>query len=199
MRRSMRAVITVVVVAMAGVQCGGDDPSGPSGAQCAGVQGASIAFCRQVDNYVAGFGVQGQDFITVTCIVGPQGATVSNSTNGSYSCGGTYKLTTYATATISLAWGGSTSYSEYEEAEVTRGEGTFTVHVTKSSGGQGNLFFSMSSGSNWMFDTVPVNTQCGSADATVEAVAVTADGSDLSAAAARGETVRVKRYAYRNE
>ena len=189
MSRTHRAfMLGLSVVAFA--QCGGDDSTGPSLTSCAGGQGAVIAFCRQVDNYEAGYGVPGQDYIIVTCIVGPSGATVSNATNGTYSCGGSYKLTTYATATISLNWGGSTNYSEYDEATVTRGEGTFAIQVTKESGGQGNLFLSMVSGSNWMFDTVPVNTLCSDAAPASEALPV-ADAPALPTRATRA--VRVVR------
>jgi len=128
---------------------------------CESADGVAVAFCRQVNNYEAGFGVPGQDFITVDCIVGPAGATVSNTRNGTYSCGGTYRLTSFSTASIALNWGGSTTYSLYETFEIlSPGEGSFSVRVNKISGGNGNLFLTMSSGYSWMFDAVPVNTVC---------------------------------------
>jgi hypothetical protein len=128
---------------------------------CESADGVAVPFCRQMNNYESGFGVPGQDFITVDCIVGPAGATVSNTQNGTYSCGGTYRLTSFSTATISLNWGGSTTYSLYETFEIlSPGEGSFSVRVNKISGGSGNLFLTMDSGSSWMFDAVPVNTVC---------------------------------------
>ncbi len=152
-------IITALMIALSG--CGGDDSTGPAGANCAGGQGSVVEFCRQVDHYEAGFGVPGLDVITATCLVGPNGATVSNQMNGTYYCGGTYKLTSFPTATIELNWGGSTSYSDYAEHQITSpGEGSFSVRVNKISGGAGNLFLTMSSGSSWMFDVVLVNTNC---------------------------------------
>ena len=152
-------IVTALMIALAG--CGGDDSTGPAAATCAGGQGSVVEFCRQVDHYEAGFGVPGQDVITATCLVGPSGATVSNQMNGTYYCGGTYKLTTFPTATIELNWGGSTSYSEHVAYQITStGTGSFSVRVNKISGGSGNLFLTMSSGSSWMFDVVPVNTNC---------------------------------------
>lgn len=162
LRRLFLLAPLFMVAALA--QCGGGDSTGPSSSSCGGGHGSSVAFCRQVNNYDAGYGVEGQDFIQVTCIVGPAGATVSNAMNGTYSCGGTYKLTTFATAEIALNWGGSTSFTEHQSFNVpARGSGTFSITVTKLSGGSGNLFFSMSSGSNWMFDAIPLNTNCPSA------------------------------------
>ena len=131
-----------------------------------------MAFCNQVNHYEAGYGVPGQDYIVVTCLSGPSGATVSNTMNGTYTCGGTYKLTTFSTATISLAWGGSTSFSSYHEYQITSaGTGSFTVTVTKTSGGSGNLFLSMASGSSWMFDVVPINTGCAASHAAAPSAA----------------------------
>ncbi|MGH2567910.1 MAG: hypothetical protein ACRDGA_06185 [Bacteroidota bacterium] len=125
---------------------------------CGDGQGYKVVFSRQVDHYEADYGVAGQDVITVSCLVGPQGATVSNATNGTYYCSGTYKLSTFQTARIDLNWGGSTSYSMRESFEITaKGTGTFKLKCTKISGGSGNMFLSMSSGSSWMFDTVLVN------------------------------------------
>jgi hypothetical protein len=123
-----------------------------------------VEFCGQVDNYVNGYGVEGVDEILVESIQGPEGATVSNQTNGEYIVTGTYKLGTYSSASISLNWGGTTSYSLTEDYPISSpGEGDFTVRVIKESGGSGNLFLRMSSGSKWMFDVVPVNTNCSSA------------------------------------
>lgn len=159
-------VIIASVIALSG--CGDDDSTGPAGATCAGGQGSVVEFCRQVGNYEAGFGVPGLDVISATCLVGPSGATVSNQMNGTYYCGGTYKLTSFPTATIGLNWGGSTSYSEYVEHQITSpGEGSFSVRVNKVSGGAGNLFLSMSSGSSWMFDVVLVNTNCPASSAAL--------------------------------
>ena len=128
-----------------------------------GENSGNVEFCRQVNNYKAGYGVEGVDEIIVTTIQGPEGATVSNQKNGEYIVNGTYKLGTFNTATISLNWGGSTSYSLVEDYEInSAGEGSFTVRVIKKSGGSGNLFLSMASGSNWMFDAIPLNTLCSS-------------------------------------
>ena len=128
-----------------------------------GENSGNVEFCRQVNNYEAGYGVEGVDEIIVTTIQGPEGATVSNQKNGEYIVNGTYKLGTFNTATISLNWGGSTSYSLVEDYEInSAGEGSFTVRVIKESGGSGNLFLSMASGSKWMFDAIPLNTLCSS-------------------------------------
>ncbi len=161
MRRPIITLPTLGLLIVA-IGCGddGETTGPPSGSSCAGGQGSVVEFCRQVEHYEAGFGVEGDDVITATCLVGPEGATVSNEMNGTYYCGGTYKLTTFPNATIDLNWGGSTSYSEYQADEVTAGEGTFSVKVVKISGGSGNMFLSMSSGSSWMFDVVLVNTLC---------------------------------------
>jgi len=131
-----------------------------------------VEFCRQVDNYTAGYGVPGEDYILVSCIVGPEGATVSNQKNGTYYCSGIYRLSTYSFGEISLNWGGSTSYSYYQEHEINAaGEGTFNIKVTKTSGGSGNIFLSMSSGSSWMFDTVLVNVNCaGVSERSLDAI-----------------------------
>jgi len=145
---------------------GGSDGNGDSNGNgdSDGNGGCNVEFCRQVNNYEYGYGVEGVDEIVVTCIQGPDGATVSNQMNGEYIVNGTYKLGTFDTATIDLHWGGTTSYSLYEDYEInSAGEGSFTVQVIKTSGGSGNLFLSMASGSKWMFDAVPVNTLCDSA------------------------------------
>ena len=125
---------------------------------CGDGQGYKVVFTKQVDHYEAGYGVAGQDVIIVSCLVGPQGATVSNSMNGTYYCSGTYTLSTFQTAKIDLNWGGTTSYSMRESFSITaKGTGTFKVKCTKTSGGSGNMFLSMASGSSWMFNTVLVN------------------------------------------
>ncbi len=169
MKRIIRTLLTGSMLGGLSVACGGDKVTGPQTQTCGGGQGQAVAFCRQVDNYVAGYGVPGQDVIRATCLVGPQGATVSNQQNGTYYCGGTYKLTSFPNAKISLNWGGSTSFSEApQDYQITSpGEGTFFVKVVKQSGGAGNLFLSMSSGSNWMFDAVLVNTLCTAASVSL--------------------------------
>jgi hypothetical protein len=160
MKRRLGLTIAPLVAVLVSLQCKSDSTGPQAQGLCAGT-GAVVAFCNQVDHYEAGYGVPGQDYINVTCLSGPSGATVSNTMNGTYTCGGTYKLTTFSTATIGLHWGGSTSYSSYHEYQITSaGTGSFTVTVTKISGGSGNLFLSMASGSSWMFDVVPINTGC---------------------------------------
>jgi hypothetical protein len=124
---------------------------------CGKGSGIPVAFCKQVDHYESGYGVPGQDEIHVDCIVGPDGATVSNQTNGAYYCSGTYKLTTYDNAKINIGWGGTTYFSHMEECTIYKGEGTFSVSITKTSGGEGNMALDMSSGSSYMFSTVLVN------------------------------------------
>lgn len=125
---------------------------------CGNGSGYPVEFCDQVDYYEAGYGVQGLDEINVTCLVGPKGATVSNQMDGTYYCSGTYKLTSYNYGEISIGWGGTTYFeSSPEEYQITSGEGTFLLEVTKKSGGSGNIFLSMSSGSKWMFNVVLIN------------------------------------------
>ena len=159
--RSLIVLLTLVmVVAMFGSGCKKESSTGPGASleNCGGGQGYTVRFTKQVDHYEAGYGVPGNDVITVSCIVGPEGATVSNSKNGTYYCAGTYKLTTFQTAKISLNWGGTTSYTMNEPYNITgAGQGTFVVKCTKSSGGSGNIFLSMASGSSWMFNTVLVD------------------------------------------
>lgn len=157
MRYVLFFACVIVFLSALFLSCKKDNPAspGPSLENCGDGQGYKVNVTRQADHYEAGYGVQGQDVITVSCLVGPAGATVSNATNGTYYCSGTYKLTTYQTATISLNWGGTTSYSMHESYEITSpGSGTFKVQCAKISGGSGNMFLSMSSGSRWMFDTV---------------------------------------------
>lgn len=140
--------------------CKKESSTGPGSTieNCGDGQGYKVVFTKQVDHYEAGYGVPGQDVITVSCLVGPAGATVSNSTNGTYYCAGTYKLSTYQTAKIDIAWGGTTSYSMHESFNIpSSGTGTFKLKCNKTSGGQGNIFLTMSSGSSWMFNTVLVN------------------------------------------
>jgi len=130
---------------------------------CGKGSGYPVAFCNQVDHFEAGYGVKGQDLIIVTCLVGPSGATVSNTTNGIYYCSGSYKLSTFESAVIDFGWGGTVEIgTPTESCTVTRGEGTFQVSVNKLNGGDGNMILSMSSGSMWMFTTVIVNTNCNS-------------------------------------
>jgi hypothetical protein len=121
-------------------------------ATCGKASGYVVEFCKQVDNYKAGFGKAGKDVIHVDCIVRPAGTTVSNQTNGTYYCSGTYKLTTYDDAEIYLMWGGTTNI-ECELFKITKGEGNFSIKAIKESGGEGNIYLRMSSGSSWMFST----------------------------------------------
>jgi len=135
----------------------GEDPDDPSADAC------NVAFCEQVDHYENGYGHPGVDTITVDCVAGPAGATVSNARNGEYTITGTYTLDSYDTAKIELAWGGSTTYVDFESFTISeKGSGEFSIRVVKESGGSGNLFLTMSSGSNWMFNTVLVNEGCTS-------------------------------------
>lgn len=53
------------------------------------VANCNVQFCGQVDNYKNGYGNPSADRITVTCIQGPSGATVSNQMNGEYVVTGT--------------------------------------------------------------------------------------------------------------
>ncbi|HGY57359.1 MAG TPA: hypothetical protein ENK44_16745, partial [Caldithrix abyssi] len=85
---------------------------------CGKGEGYPIEFCRQVEHYTNGYGIPGQDYILVDCLVGPEGATVSNTKNGTYYCAGRYRLSTYTTATIGLHWGGTTTYTAYEEYQI---------------------------------------------------------------------------------
>lgn len=125
---------------------------------CGNGTGYEIEFCDQIGYYDAGYGVPGLDEINVTCLVGPREATVSNQTNGTYYCSGQYKLTSFDEGEISICWGGTTYYDTFpEDYQITRGEGTFSLEVSKKSGGTGNIFLAMSSGSMWMFDVVLIN------------------------------------------
>jgi hypothetical protein len=161
MRTLLIALCALTCLSLLSLSCKKESSTGPAPSleNCGGGQGYKVSFTKQVDHYEAGYGVAGSDVITVTCIVGPSGATVSNATNGTYYCSGTYKLTTFQTATIELNWGGSTSYTLRESHNITSpGQGTFVVKCTKSSGGSGNLYLTMNSGSSWMFNTVLVDT-----------------------------------------
>ena len=160
MRHILFFTCLIICLSVLLLSCKKDSPAspGPSIENCGDGQGYKVDFIKQVDHYEAGYGVPDKDVITVSCLVGPAGATVSNSTNGTYYCAGTYKLTTYQTAKIDLNWGGTTSYSMHESYQISAaGSGTFVLKCTKISGGDGNIFLSMSSGSNWMFNTVLVN------------------------------------------
>ena len=118
----------------------------------------NVEFCRQQDNYQSGFGVPSVDKITIVCISGPTGATVSNQMNGEYMIKGTYKLGSFSNAEIQLNWGGTPTYSSYTSHVITSpGSGAFMVKVNKVSGGSGNLYLSMISGTKWMFDATPYN------------------------------------------
>jgi hypothetical protein len=161
MRKFLTLFSMVICMSLLFLSCKKDNPadSGPTLENCGGGQGYKITVTRQVDHYEAGYGVPNQDVISVSCLVGPAGATVSNSTNGTYYCSGTYKLATYQTATITLSWGGTTSYSMQQSQSISAaGQGTFIVKCTKMSGGEGNMFLSMASGSRWMFSTVLTDT-----------------------------------------
>ena len=56
--------------------------SGPS--SVFGAEDCNVDFCRLEYDYYGGYGVEGVDEIIVTCIKGPDGATVSNNLNGEY-------------------------------------------------------------------------------------------------------------------
>lgn len=181
MKKTIDFLLILLILASMVLSCK-DDSSGPGGSgrvSCGGGQGYTVEFCRQVGYYTAGYGVPGKDQITVNCLIGPEGATVSNSTNGTYYCSGTYKLTTFSSATISLGWGGTTYYDQMPQEYTisSPGQGTFSVSFSKKSGGDGNIFLSMSSGSSWMFDVVLVNVNCNSASPKISKVPL--DGSDL--------------------
>ncbi len=171
MKHSLRFTGILLIAVMSLVTCKKKSPTqgnGDSLETCGAGKGYSVEFCRQVDHYGSGFGVAGQDWIRVDCIVGPEGATVSNCRNGTYHCSGRYKLTTFETARISLNWGGTTQYNTYEDFDISaKGEGTFSLTVAKKSGGEGNIFLDMSSGSSYMFATVLVNLNCNQASAGV--------------------------------
>jgi hypothetical protein len=143
---------------------GACDGGGGSGqVQCGEGTGFPVPFCNQVPNYQAGFGTAGVDVINVQCIIGPQGGAVFNSPNGRYEAAGTYNLGSYGHATISLGWGGTTQMSDFRDYQISaRGGGQFSVMMDKLSGGDGNMFLSMASDSDWMFDLVPVNAGCSS-------------------------------------
>jgi len=133
--------------------------SGPS--SVFGAEDCNVDFCRLEYDYYGGYGVEGVDEIIVTCIKGPNGATVSNNLNGEYIASGKYKLGTYNTAKIDLGFFGTTGYSSKEDYYINSpGKGSFTVRFTKTSGTSGNIVLSMSSGSKWMFDAIPRNTGC---------------------------------------
>ena len=76
--------------------------SGPS--SVFGAEDCNVDFCRLEYDYYGGYGVEGVDEIIVTCIKGPDGATVSNNLNGEYIASGKYKLGTYNTAKIDLGF-----------------------------------------------------------------------------------------------
>jgi hypothetical protein len=155
---NVKKVFTIIFVfAFAFSNCKKDKDEDPAKQDCGAGSGYTVEFCDQVGNYVAGYGVPGQDEIHVTCLVGPEGATVSNHANGTYYVSGTYKLTTYDDGEISLVWGGTVNYSYYETYEITKGTGNFEIKVTKTGGGSGNIFLSMASGSSWMFDVALIN------------------------------------------
>jgi hypothetical protein len=144
---------------------------------CGGGEGSPLAFCKQVPHYEAGYGQPDRDSINVECIVGPEGADVYESPNGKYYASGTYKLGSFSSGEIELNWGGSTSYAQHETFTIpSQGSGRFSVMVDKTKGGDGNLFFSMSSGSMWMFDTVPINRGCGTTAALTVAQPATSAG-----------------------
>jgi hypothetical protein len=147
--------------------CSKDKSEGEQKISCGNGSGYTVEFCDQVGYYEAGYGEPGLDEINATCLVGPKGATVSNQTNGTYYCSGTYKLTSFDEGEISIGWGGTTYFdSSPEDYHITKGEGTFSLKITKKSGGSGNIFLSMSSGSSWMFDVALINI-CNSKKSTV--------------------------------
>jgi uncharacterized protein (TIGR02145 family) len=158
---SLLRVLNLAGLILIGCSCSKDIDPETNKQNCGKGSGYPVEFCNQVDHFEAGYGVKGQDWIIVTCLVGPSGATVSNTTNGIYYCSGSYKLTTFDTAVIDIGWGGTVEIgSPTEDCTISRGEGTFQVSVNKLNGGEGNLILSMSSGSLWMFTTVIVNTNC---------------------------------------
>jgi PKD repeat protein len=138
--------------------------SGPS--SVFGAEDCNVDFCRLEYDYYGGAGVEGVDEIIVTCIKGPNGATVSNNLNGEYTASGTYKLGTFNTARIHLGFFGTTNFSSYEDYYInSRGEGSFTVRFTKTGGNSGNILLGMSHESSYMFDAIPRNTGCQPLDA----------------------------------
>lgn len=105
----------------------------------------NVAFCKQILHYYNG--VLNVDDITVECVQGPTGATVSNHTAGKYVICGTYKLGSYSSAGILIKFGGGGSYdSSYEKAIIYSGEGRFTVAIEHVSGGSGDMYVRMSTG-----------------------------------------------------
>ncbi len=180
----MKKIITITLIILLStiflVNCNKKSPT-ESKNSCGDGKGYPVEFCRQVDNYEAGYGVPNEDYIIVDCLVGPKGATVSNQKNGTYYCAGTYKLSTYSNAEISLNWGGSTQYSLYETYEIySQGEGSFSIKVTKTSGGSGNIYLSMASGSNWMFDTVLINENCNAVSKNLNITRLSNDATSYS-------------------
>lgn len=131
-------------------------------ADCGDGSGIPVEFCRQVDEYYGGDPLR--DSMKVECIVGPLFGSVYESRNGTYYCSGTYKLGSKDSATIELCWGGTTTFTMYQDFEITSpGEGTFSVAVKKVRGGSGNLFLSMTSQHQRLLDVVPVNSLCDEA------------------------------------
>jgi|GEM_PF-2405435 hypothetical protein len=140
MRSILVCISVIVFISALMLGCNKESSSEPQASMetCGDGQGYKVVFTKQVDHYEAGYGRVGEDVITVSCLVGPQGATVSNSQNGTYYCAGTYKLTTFTTAKIDLNWGGSTSYSTKESFTIAaKGSGMFKLKCTKTAGGEG--------------------------------------------------------------
>ncbi len=193
MKKIIDFLSIIFILTIAVISCK-DDSTGPNRVSCGGGEGYTVEFCRQVPHYTAGYGDPRFDQITANCLVGPEGATVSNSQNGTYHCSGTYKLTTFSNAVISLNWGGTTTFDEMPQNYTisSKGQGTFSVSISKKSGGEGNMFLSMSSGSSWMFDIVLVNVDCNSASPKIKRVPAGETGSQEKSSSALKKVMPAK-------
>jgi len=134
---------------------------------CGSGSGYPIEFCKQVDVFGSVIGLPGLDAIEVTCLVGPEGATVSNGKNGTYYCSGTYKLASTLFGKISLSWESGTIYIEEPttDFEIYQGEGSFSVAITKVQGGNGNICLNMWYDYDFIFSTVLIADQCDAIEA----------------------------------
>lgn len=166
MKISLIARVVLLVSPLGALGCDGDGGAGAEvEEECGTGFGYPVEFCSEISDYSGGVGVRGTDMIDIDCIVGPEDGTVYESSNGPYHASGRYWLATAPSATISLAWGGTTTFRGYEDAVVPSGQGTFDVALTKISGGDGNMFIEMFGDSALLLAKIPINEACPAASA----------------------------------
>jgi hypothetical protein len=124
-------------------------------------EACNVTFCSQSNDYEVGIGVEEIDELTIECIQGPSGATLSNGLDGKYLVTGTYKLGSFPSAKITIQWIGETRYSLKEDFFISASDAdSFIVKTTKQEGGIGSPYLYVTSEDKHIFSTYASDTGC---------------------------------------